>query len=90
MQNSRVQSIRVTLVVFLVNMRLGVSNRVLGSIFRLMNMRTVSKFVHDVLEALSTDFVPYNLGFQRIERDTVLRYHQILLLHNQWQIVMIN
>ena len=76
MQNSRVRSIRVALAVFLVKMRLGVSNRVLGSIFRLKNKRAVSRIVHEVAEALSKDFVPYNLGFQHIERDTVLRYYQ--------------
>ena len=77
MRNSRVRSIRVALAAFLIKMRLGVSDRVLRAIFRLKNKRTVSRIVHEVAEALSKDFSPYNLGFQHIERDTVLRYHQI-------------
>ena len=76
MRNSGIRSIRVALAVFLVKMRLGVSNRVLGSIFRLKNKHAVPRIVHEVAEALSKDFVPYNLGFQHIERDIVLRYHQ--------------
>ena len=76
MRNSRVRSIRVALAVFLVKMRLGISNRVLGSIFRLKNKRTVSRIVHEVTEALLKDFVPEHLGFQHIDRETVLRHHQ--------------
>ena len=76
MQNSRVRPTRVALAVFLVKMRLGVSNRVLGSIFLLKDKRILSRIVHEVAEALSKDFVPYNLGFQHIEKDTVRRYHQ--------------
>ena len=90
MRNSRVRSIRVALAVFLVKMRLGVSNRVLGSIFRLKNKRAVSRIVHEVAEALSKDFVPYNLGFQHIERNIVLRYHQTSVASQLMQIVMIN
>ena len=76
MRNSHVRSIRIALAGFLVKMRLGVSNRVLGLIFRLKNKRTMSRTVHEVVEALAKDFAPYNLGFQHIERDTVLRHHQ--------------
>ena len=57
-------------------MRLGVSNRVLDLIFCLENKRTVSKIVHEVAETLSKDFIRYNIGFQHIEKDPVLRYHQ--------------
>jgi hypothetical protein len=45
MRNSYVRSIRVALAVFLVKMRLGVSNRVLASLFHLKNKRVVSRIV---------------------------------------------
>ena len=76
MLNSRVGSIRVTLAVLLVKMPLGVSNRALGSIFHLESKRTISGIIHEAAKALSKDLVPYNLRFQHIERNTVLRYHQ--------------
>ena len=76
MRNSYVRSIRVALVVFLVKMRLGVSNRVLASLFHLKNKRVVSRIVHDVTEALLKDFVPHHLGFQHIDRETNLQHHQ--------------
>jgi hypothetical protein len=77
MRNSYVRSIRVALTVFLVKMRLGVSNRVLASLFHLKNKRVVSRIIHEVTEALLKDFVPYHLGFQHIDRKTILQHHQI-------------
>jgi hypothetical protein len=76
MRSSYVRSIRVALAVFLVKMRLGVNNRVLASLFHLKNKRVVSRIVHDVTEALLKDFVPHHLGFQHIDRETILQHHQ--------------
>ena len=76
MRNSSVRSVRAALALFLVKMRLGMSNRVLSSLFRLQSKRVVSRIVHQVAEALLKDFVPYHLGFQHIDRETVLQHHQ--------------
>ena len=76
MRNSRVRSIRVALAIFLLKMRLGLSNRVLSSLFHLKTKRVVSRIVHETAEALLKDFVPYHLGFQHIDRKTVLQNHQ--------------
>jgi len=76
MRNSYVRSVRVALALFLVKMRLGMSNRVLSSLFRLKNKRIVSRIVHQVAEALLKDFVPFHLGFQHIDRETILHHHQ--------------
>lgn len=76
MRNSYLRSIRVTLALFLVQMRLGLSNRVLSSLFRLESKRIVSRIVHEVAEALLKDFVPYHLDFLHIDRETVLNHHQ--------------
>lgn len=76
MRHSYVRSVRVALAVFLVKMRLGVSNRVLATLFHLKNKRVVSRIVHEVTKALLKDFVPYHLGFQHIERETILQRHQ--------------
>jgi len=79
MRNSYVRSIRVALALFLVKMRLGPSNRVLSSLFRLESKHIVSRIVHEVAEALLKDFVPYHLGFQYIDRETVLNHHQTFI-----------
>ena len=76
MRNSYIRSVRVALAVFLVKMRLGMSNRVLSTLFHLKSKRVVSKIVHQTAEGLLKDFVPYHLGFQHIDRKTVLQNHQ--------------
>lgn len=76
MRNSRIRSIRIALAVFLLKMRLGLSNRILSTLFRLKDKRVVSSIVHETADALLKDFVPYHLGFQHIDRKTVLQNHQ--------------
>lgn len=76
MRNSRIRSIRVALAIFLAKMRLGLSNTVLASLFHLNDKRSVSRSVNAVSKALLKDFVPFHLGFQHIDRDSVLRHHQ--------------
>ncbi|CAF1651366.1 unnamed protein product, partial [Adineta ricciae] len=79
MRNSYVRSIRVGLALFLVKMRLGVSNRVLSFLFHMKNKRVVSRIVHAIAEGLLKNFVPKHLGFQHIDRRTVLNCHQTLI-----------
>ena len=79
MRNSYVRSIRVGLALFLLKMRLGISNRVLASLFRMKNKRVVSRIVHAIAEGLLKNFVPKHLGFQHIDRKTVLDHHQTLM-----------
>ena len=76
MHNSRVRSIRVALAVFLLKMRLGLSNALLSSLFHLKSKRVVSRIVHETADALLKDLVPYHLGFQHIHGKTVLQSHQ--------------
>ena len=76
LRNSCVRSRPVALGVFLVKFRLGLSNTVLASMFHLKGKRQVSAIIHAVRLALSKDFVPLHLGFQHIDRQTVLRDHQ--------------
>ena len=73
------RSIRVALAVFLAKMWLGLNNRVLTCLFHLKSKRIVSRIFHQVREALIKSFVPLNLGFQHISRDSVPFNHQIVL-----------
>ena len=75
-RNSCDRTIRVALAIFLVKMRLGLSNTVLASMFHLKNKRSVSKIIHSTTRALQEYFVPKHIGFQHIDRETVLHHHQ--------------
>ena len=94
MRNSCVRSIRVALTIFLVKMHLGLSNKVLASLFHLRNKCPISRIVHNTAEALLKDFVPYHLGFQHIDRKTVLENHQTslasqLMAHGDDQVIVV-
>jgi hypothetical protein len=79
MRGSNVRSIRVALAVFLAKMRLGLSNRVLASMFHMKSKRKVSHIFHQVRQALIKHFVPLNIGFHHISRDDVLSNHQTVI-----------
>ncbi|CAF1544232.1 unnamed protein product, partial [Adineta ricciae] len=62
MRNSKLRSVRVALAVFLAKFRLGLSNRVLATIFDLKGNRTVSKIINQLRQVLTIDFVPHRIG----------------------------
>ena len=76
MRNTHIRSVRTALAVFLMKIRLGISNRVLASLFHLTNKRIVSYIIRSVREALMKDFTPHHIGLQHIDRQTVLNHHQ--------------
>jgi hypothetical protein len=79
MRNTRVRSVRVALAVFLAKLRLGLSNSVLACLFQIKCKRTVSRICHQIRTALIKDFVPKHLGFQHMDRNTVLAQHQSVI-----------
>ena len=79
MRNTHVRSVRVALAVFLVESRLGLSNSILACLFQLKCKRTVSRICHQMRTALIRDFVPKYLGFQHMDRSTVLAHHQSVI-----------
>lgn len=94
MRNSRVRSVRVALAMFLAKLRLGLSNNALACLFRLKCKRTVSRICHQMRTSLIKDFVPKYLGFQHMDRNTVLNHHQSviateLLTEHPGQVVLI-
>ncbi len=68
------RSVRTTIGLLLCKLRLGLSNRVLSSLFQ-VNKMTVSRAIHSATKALMDDFVPKNIGFQHIDRDTIIKNH---------------
>ena len=79
MRNSSIRSIHVAVAVFLAKLRLGLSNRVLATLFHLDN-RVVSYIVSQVRKALINDFVPCYLGLQHINREIAIKDKQKLLV----------
>ena len=62
MRNSSVRSLRVALAVYLSKLRLGMSNVVLASMFRLNGKRAVSRILQQVRQKLSDNFAPHYVG----------------------------
>ena len=56
-------------------MRMGLSNKVLTSIFQLEDKRSVSRIIYSMRKAMVTDFVPKCLGFHHISRQAVTDSH---------------
>ncbi len=76
MRNSHTRSVRVAVAIFLIKMRLALSNRVLAVLFHLNNKRIVSHIISQVRTALVKDFVPLHLGFQHIDHQAAIDQHQ--------------
>ena len=76
MRNSKIRSIRVVLAVFRAKFRLGLSNRVLATMFCLKDKRTVAHVTDQVRQALKTNFTPYHIGLNHINRQSVIDHHQ--------------
>ena len=70
-RSSSIRSIQVAVAVFLAKLLLGLSNRILATLFRLDN-GVVSHVISQVRKALINDFVPYYLGLQHINRETAI------------------
>jgi len=94
MRTSYIRSIRIAVATFCAKMRLGLSNRVLSTLFHIKDERVVSRIIHQVTNALIKDFVPAYLGFDHISRESVLNYHQtaianVLFTDNEDQVVLV-
>ena len=67
------RSLRNAVGLFLTKLRLGISNKVLITIFQFSNPKAVARTLTAVLQAMVTNFVPYYLGFNHISRETVIK-----------------
>ena len=69
------RSLRNAVGMFLTKLRLGVSNKVLTTIFQFSNPKAVSRTLAAVREAMLSHFVPYYLGFTHMSRYDVINNH---------------
>jgi len=74
-RNSSNRSIRTAIGIYLCKLRLGLSNRLLASMFRLPDKKSVSRIIDSARQAILKSFVPYNLGFGHIKRRDVIEHH---------------
>ena len=94
MRNARLRSVRVALGLFLAKLCLGLSNRVLANLFRLVSKRNASDICHQVRIAFMQDFVPNHVDFQHVPTETILAQHQNtmatgLLINDPEKIVLV-
>ncbi|CAF3950565.1 unnamed protein product [Rotaria sp. Silwood2] len=71
MKNSSNRSIRNATGLFLTKIRLGLSNKVLTTIFQFSNAKAVSRTLASVRQAMLSNFVPCYLGFNHISREDI-------------------
>ena len=74
-RNSCNRSIRTAVGIFLCKLRLGLSNRLLASMFQLPDKRLFSRIIDSARQAILKNFVPYNLGFKHVTRQEVIDNH---------------
>ena len=80
--NSSNRSIRNAIGLFLAKLRLGVSNKVLTTMFQYSNRKAVSRTLATVRQAMVSAFVPLYVGFNNITRyDVINRYSSPLATH---------
>jgi hypothetical protein len=75
MRNTDNRSISMAVGCLLTKLRLGLSNDVLSTLFSIGDKRTIGHIVESARNALIKHFVPLHLGFQHIDRETVIKYH---------------
>ena len=74
-RDSTNRSIRTAITILLCKLRLGLSNRVLASLFQLPDGLTISRTTKSARDALMSTFVPRNLGFNHISRREIIEQH---------------
>ena len=75
LRDSSNRSVRTAIAILLCKLRLGISNRLLATLFQLPNQRVVSRCLESARRAMMDHFVSRCLGFEHISRDQVLKNH---------------
>lgn len=75
MRNSGNRSHRNALGIFMVMLRLGLSQRVLRFLFGVRNQSCISDTIDKVAEVLMKEFVPKHLGYTHMEREELMSKH---------------
>ncbi|CAF2201363.1 unnamed protein product [Rotaria magnacalcarata] len=73
--HSHNRSLRNAVGLFLTKLRLGISNKVLTTLFQFSNQKAVARTLDAVREVMILNFVPHHLGFNHISRQDVISSH---------------
>ncbi|XP_052078126.1 uncharacterized protein LOC127716083 [Mytilus californianus] len=73
-RSSGVRSVRTCLGVFLTKLRVGLSNKILGTVFGLKTSQ-VQRIIHAARRTLMETFVPHTLGFQHVSHGDFVTNH---------------
>jgi hypothetical protein len=75
MRNTDNRSISMAVGCLLTKLRLGLSNEVLSTLFSIKDKRTIGHIVESARTALVKHFVPFNIGFNHISREIIIKNH---------------
>ena len=95
-KHSSNRSFRNAVGLFLTKLRLGISNKVLTTIFQFANPQAVSRTLCAVRQAMLSNFVPHYLGFNHISRQDVINNHssplatRLLTKHSNTAVLVID
>lgn len=80
-RNSSNRSVRNCLAIFLMKLRLGISQKVIAFLFGIRDQPVVHRAISAVREALLETFVPQYHGFNHISRESLLQEHSRLFFN---------
>lgn len=73
--NTKTRSSRNALAIFLMKLRLNLSQAVLSVLFNIKNQCTISRIIKTVMKSLKKNFVPKYHGYNHISREDILQKH---------------
>lgn len=75
MRSSKERTVRNAIGIFLFKMKSGLSNGLIATLFEFKSRRKVAHIIQQARTALAKDFVPFNLGFSHLSRESLVNDH---------------
>jgi hypothetical protein len=75
LRNSKSRSIIQALVVFLLKLRTGNSNKMIASILQLENEQSVSDYSASIIKSFENDILPFHFGLHNVNRNDLIQNH---------------
>ena len=80
------RSVRNALAIFLVKLRLDISQRAIGNLFGIRSQKVVSETISAVGKCLENYFVKKYLGFENITREQIINQHTVKIVNKLFQL----
>jgi len=75
LRNSKSRSVIQALVVFLLKLRTGNSNKMIASILQLENEQSVSDYSTSIIKSFENDILPFHFGLHAVNREDLIQNH---------------